>query len=112
MLHYVQVIIRLNIEYPKHLVQHLAMLSCDAHNGVKFSRVLLELFDQGAHFNGLGPGSENEEDCFHRYSTIFLTMVTAALPSPKRGGKATSRPESTLYALTILSKSASARMPA
>lgn len=42
------------------------------------------------------PGSEGKEDCFHRYSTIFWIIITAALPSPKRGGKSTVSPESRL----------------
>ena len=60
LLHDVQVVIRLYFEYPQHLVQHLPMLPSHAHHRLELPRMLLELFHQGAHFDGFGAGAENE----------------------------------------------------
>ena len=65
LLHDIQVIIRLHIEDAQHLIQHLPMLPSHAHDRLKFLRILLELFHQRAHLNGLRAGSENEHYCFH-----------------------------------------------
>ena len=58
--HDVQIVIRLNIKYIQHLVQHLPMLSRDAYNRLEFRVKLLELLYKGAHLDCLWPGSKNE----------------------------------------------------
>ena len=65
LLHDVQVEVRLDLEDPEHLVQHLPMLPGDAHNRLKLFRTLLELLHQRAHLDGLGAGSENEHYFLH-----------------------------------------------
>ena len=59
LLHDIQVIIRLHLEYAQHLVQHLPMLPRHAHDRLKLLRILLELLHQRAHLDGLRAGSEN-----------------------------------------------------
>ena len=65
LLHYVEIVVRLYIEDTQHLVQHLAMLAGHADQSLEVFRILLEFLDQGAHFNCLRPGSENEQNLFH-----------------------------------------------
>ena len=61
LLHNVEVEIGVDIEYTQHLVQHLAVLSCNTHNRLEFRRMLLELLHQGAHLYCLRPCSENQQ---------------------------------------------------
>ena len=65
LLHDVQVVIRLHIEDPEHLVQHLTVLSRYAHDCLEILRILLELLHQRAHLDALRAGSENEHYFFH-----------------------------------------------
>ena len=71
-LHNVQVIVRHNLKGIQHLVQHLPVLGSDAHQGFKLGAGL-ELFDQGGHFDGFGPGAEHQHDFdfFHDAHILF-----------------------------------------
>ena len=57
--HYVEVVVRGDLEDAQHLVQHLAVLAGDAHYSLELFRVFLELLYQGAHLDCLRPGSKN-----------------------------------------------------
>lgn len=63
--HDVEVIIGMDVEYLKHLVQHLAMLGRDTDARVKVLRVLQKRLDQRSHLDGFGAGTENEKYLFH-----------------------------------------------
>ena len=65
LLHDVQVVIRLHIEDPEHLVQHLTVLSRYSHDCLEILRILLELLHQRAHLDGLRASPENEHYYIH-----------------------------------------------
>ena len=65
LLHNVEIIVRLHLEYLEHLVQHLAVLTGHTHNCLKIFRIFLELLHQRAHLDGLWPGSEDKHYFFH-----------------------------------------------
>ena len=57
--HDVEVDIGCYLKDSEYLIEHLAMLSGDAHDGFKLFGALLELFNQWTHFDGFGTGSED-----------------------------------------------------
>ena len=57
--HDIQVNVWLNIEYFQHLIEHFTMPTCYTHDCFKLFCVLLELFYQRAHFDGLWTGYED-----------------------------------------------------
>ena len=59
LLHDVEVVVRGYIEDLEYLIEHFAMLTGDAHDGLELIGTLLELLDQWAHLDGLWTGSEN-----------------------------------------------------
>ena len=59
--HDVEIVVWRNLEQIQNLIQHLAMLCCDAHPGVK-ARILGQGFDNGRHFDGFGTCAKNAED--------------------------------------------------
>ena len=63
-LHDRQIVIRDNFECLQHLIQHLAVLSGDADDGLDCISAL-EFIDPRAHFNGLWTGAEDQHDSFH-----------------------------------------------
>ena len=60
--HEVQVIVRRDVEQPEHLVEHLAMLRRDRHDGRDFVWMLLELQHDGRHLDGLRTRPEDRHD--------------------------------------------------
>ena len=69
LLHDVEVIVGGYVEDAKHLIQHLAMLTGDAHDRLEILCIFLELLHQRSHLNGLWAGPKYEHNCFH-YCTI------------------------------------------
>ena len=65
LLHDVEVEVGADVEDVKHLVEHLAVLTGDADNGLECIGMFLELLDKRRHLNGLRTGPENEHDFFH-----------------------------------------------
>ena len=63
-LHDGQIVVRDHPKGLQHLVEHLPVLSGDAHHGL-YALSGLQLVDQGAHFYGLRSGAEDEHDLFH-----------------------------------------------
>ena len=84
-LHDVQVIIRLNIENIKHLIEHLTVLRGNTYNGFGVF-ILLERVHQRRHLNGLRAGAENRHylDFIHRlYPPYFRERVCSSVPHRK-----------------------------
>ena len=98
LLHDIQVEVRLHLEDPQHLVQHLPMLPRHAHDRLKLLRILLELLHQRAHLDGLRPGPENEHDFFHSFDGLpvwrfyfSFYLCSEMRCSPLRKGKSLHR---------------------
>ena len=56
------------------LVQHLAVLPGDAHQGLN-PLTGLQLVDQRAHLDGLRPGAEYKHDLFHEARSFYLFLL-------------------------------------
>ena len=59
LLHDVEVVVRLHIKYGQHLVEHFSMLTSNANNSFEIYCVLLELFYQWTHLDGLRTSAKN-----------------------------------------------------
>ena len=66
LLHYVEVVVGTDVEYLKHLVEHLPVLAGDAYRGAELSGMLLEFLYERSHLDGLGAGPENKHDTLGR----------------------------------------------
>ena len=62
-----QVIIRYHAECREHRIQHLAVLTGDAHGNPDIFPGL-QLVDEGTHFDRFRTGAENKHDRFHNAS--------------------------------------------
>jgi len=59
--HHIQVVVRPDLEHSQHLIQHLAVLSRDAHFHVEFIRPSLHVEHDGTQLDSLWPRAKNEE---------------------------------------------------
>lgn len=75
LLHDVEVVVRCDIEDAEYLIEHLAMLTCDAYDGFKLGWVLLELFYQWAHLDCLRTGAEDEHYFLHTYILFIKSNI-------------------------------------
>ncbi|MNN29862.1 hypothetical protein D3C81_1434820 [compost metagenome] len=71
-LHQIKIIIRLNPEYLKHLIEHLPVLSRDTYNRSKTGSTL-QYFYKWCHLNCLRPRTEHNEhtNLFHIYGLLL-----------------------------------------
>lgn len=58
--HDVEVVVGTDFKYFKHLVEHFAMLPCDANDGLEPVGGVLECFDERRHFDCFGTSAEHE----------------------------------------------------
>lgn len=65
LLHDVEVVVGGDVEDGEHLVEHLAVLSGDADDGLERVGVFLELFDERCHLDGFRACPEDEHYLFH-----------------------------------------------
>ena len=59
------------VENLEHLVEHLAVLACDADFRLKLILSTAEFFHYRGHLDGFGPGAENNEYFFHYYDCLW-----------------------------------------
>ena len=63
--HDVEVVVRNHAECVEHLVEHLAVLAGDAHDGLEIVGTRLELVDERTHLDGLRSRAKDEHDLLH-----------------------------------------------
>ena len=71
LLHDGQIIVRLHMKCPHHLLQHGFMLAGGAHHGGKLLSAL-EFVDQGTHFDGFRPGAEHQHYLFTHFFHLCI----------------------------------------
>ena len=69
LLHDIQIVIGLYVEYAQHLIQHLTMLTGNAYDAAEAIRMFGQLLDQRSHFDSLRTRSEDRHDRFHIFTT-------------------------------------------
>lgn len=77
--HDVEVIVGGDVEKAEHLVEHLAVLSGDAHLSDELIRAAFELIDKRRHLDGLRPRTENKQYLFHQRIFNFTPLLTLCL---------------------------------
>ena len=57
--------IRLDVEYRQHLIEHMTMLTGDAYPGLELRRPGAQVQENRTELYSLGPGPEHEENFDH-----------------------------------------------
>ena len=70
LLHDIQIIIRFDVEYLQHLIQHFPMLSGYAHHSLYPFWLFLEFFHQRSHLDCLRTGAEDQHH-FPHISSVY-----------------------------------------
>ena len=85
-LHNGEIVVRHDGKRCKDLVEHLAVLSRDADNGFYFAPCA-QLLHERAHFHGLRPRAENQQDLFHGVPFLLRAGCLCLSEDPALGLK-------------------------
>ena len=67
LLHDIQIIIRLDVEYLQYLVKHFTVLTGHTNNSLKFTGFFLKRLHQRSHFYSFGTSTEDQHYLLHLY---------------------------------------------
>ena len=76
LLHDIQIIIRFDVEYLQHLIQHFPMLSGYAHHSLYPFWLFLEFFHQRSHLDCLRTGAEDQHHFLHISSVYNFFFIS------------------------------------
>src|SRR5438093_11448120 len=81
--HEIHVLVAGQVKNLQHLIQHLAMLGRDDRHRLDCPFMTLEFLDDGSHFDGFGPGTEQDTDVTHAVSG-FVGALRYGKKTPRR----------------------------